>query len=292
MGIEYQPICDVLANLAESAREIADDFFMHHTRLEQHAAATPGDRPANRLSLIAKDAIGRDQQRQLAKLLCDIERLSGSTRNWRELRSCIQTCRQTLQGGSPYRESAYNHFQAFGELTDQIIQIARGMVDDTPNKVILVPDIQAVLDFPELETWTFAPFETFDLVVPATMFCELQELQNGALDQVSWKKSAKALDQLQEYFRRRRGSEAATIADGRIRLSIRQIEPMFDEAVGWLDPASAEDRTVARVIGLIREHPRCVVALVTRDTKLQNRADDSRIDTIEPSVVASPARGD
>jgi PIN domain len=281
MRIQYQPICDVIATLAESAQEIADDFFRHHTLVDQRDADLAGHSPSRRLTLVAKDATGRDQQRQLTKLLDDIDRLSGSTYCWRELRQQTLACRETFAPGAQYRDSAHNHNAAFRESSSEMIQIARDMPDDAPGEVLLVPDLRAVLDFPELENWTFPQFAAFHLVLPSALICELEALQNSALDQMTWKKCTAAIRQLHDYLRRVGGKEGAVLDEsGNVVLHIRPLESIFDDAVSWLDPASPEDRIVARVVALIREHPRCVVALATRDAKLQERAEESRIDTV------------
>jgi predicted ribonuclease YlaK len=144
----------------------------------------------------------------------------------------------------------------------------------------LVPDIDTLLEFPDLENWSFPQFSAFHLVLPPTLIRELEELQNLAADQQTWTKCAAAIHQLDDYRRRGCWNERAVLERGRITLSVRPLTPAFDAAVSWLDPASPPDCLVARAVALIREHPRCVVALVTHDANLQKRADESRVDTI------------
>jgi predicted ribonuclease YlaK len=167
-----------------------------------------------------------------------------------------------------------------------MIQIAQDMPDVTPAEVLLVPDFRTILDLPKLEDWKFSPFPAFTIVLPQALLCEFEELRNCASDQATWKKYTAAICQLQDCGRRSRGSKTALPGDVNITLSVRPLEPVFDDAVSWLDPESSEDRTVARVVSLVREHPRCVVALVTKDAKLQDRADESRVETIVPTAPA------
>jgi hypothetical protein len=281
MGIEYQPICDVIRTLAESAREIADDFFTHHARVEEQVPYRARHQAISRYTLVAKDPIGRDQQRQLSKLLDDIDRLSGSTWSSGALRERTQACRQTCCEGVPYRDFAHNHKAAFRDSVDEIVHIAGGLTDTTPGQTLLVPDLGAVLDFPALENWIFPQFLTFNLVLPTTLVAELEEMQNSALDQRTWQQCALAIRQLQDYRRRGCWNEGVFL-NGHITLSVQPLAPVFDDAVDWLDPASPKDRIVAQVIHLIRDHPRCVVALVSGDATLQKSADESRIDTVPP----------
>jgi hypothetical protein len=96
MSIQFQAICDVIQSLAQSARDIADDYFTHHVRVDERIADGADPPARTRFALTACDAIGRDQQRQLSKLLNDLDRLSGSTWYSALLRHEIHTCRQTI----------------------------------------------------------------------------------------------------------------------------------------------------------------------------------------------------
>jgi hypothetical protein len=291
MGIQFQAICDVIQTLALSARDIADDYFTHHARVDERVAGVPGTHARKHSALVASDTIGRNQQRQLSKLLDDMDRLSGSTRYSGPLRHEIHTCHQTFCDRSPFRDFPHNHHAAFRDSTAKIIRIAQGMPDDSPGEVLLVPDTGTILDFPKLEDWDFAPFPAFQVVLPEALLGELEERRNSALDQTTWNKCTTAIRQLQDDGRRR-WKEHAWPGGGRIALSVRPLEPVFDDAIRWLNPESAGDRTVARVIGLIREHPRCIVALVTGDARLLDRADESRIDTLLPTKPAGRRASD
>lgn len=50
----------------------------------------------------------------------------------------------------------------------------------------------------------------------------------------------------------------------------------------WLDPANEDDRLLASAIDIMRTNPRAPFALVTRDIKLQNKAEFARIPFTEP----------
>jgi hypothetical protein len=280
MRIQYQPICDVLQALAKSAREIADDYLNHHARVIERVADAPHHPAINRFALVAGDAIGRDQQRQLAKLLDGIDRLSGSTLCSTAFRTRTQACRQACCDGTPFRDYTHNHNAAFRQAIEEIVQIARDLPDDTPGKVLLVPDLGTVLEYPELEDWSFSQFPAFHLVLPTTLIRELEELRNSAANQQTWEKCAAAIRRFEDYRRRGYWNEGAVLQRGRITLSVRPLAPAFDAAVSWLDPASPEDRMVARAVALVREHPRCVVTLVTHNASLRRRADELRVDTI------------
>jgi hypothetical protein len=283
MGIQFQAICDVIQTLALSARDIADDYFTRHVRIAELVADGHSRHATTRRALVASDAIGREQQRQLSKLLDDLDRVSGSTWFSAALRNETRACRDAFCENSSFRDFPQNHNAAFRDATAKINQIACAMPDDTPGEVLLVPDTASILDSPALESWALPPFQAFNLFLPESLLCELEELRNSALDQATWKKCTAAIGQLQEYRRRGSWDQPLVLSgDGTIALSVRPLGPVFDDAVSWLDPESPVDRIVARVVSVVRDHPRCVVALVTQDAKLQDRADDTRIDTIRP----------
>jgi predicted ribonuclease YlaK len=66
------------------------------------------------------------------------------------------------------------------------------------------------------------------------------------------------------------------------------MEPDFAHTLPWLDPNVKDDRIVAGVVELIREHPHCAVVIVTRDVNLQNKAAFAEIEFIEPPDPVSP----
>jgi predicted ribonuclease YlaK len=60
------------------------------------------------------------------------------------------------------------------------------------------------------------------------------------------------------------------------------VEPKFEETLPWLDPVNNDDRILASMIEVMRRYPRSLVALVTRDINLQNKAEFARVVFIEP----------
>jgi hypothetical protein len=59
-------------------------------------------------------------------------------------------------------------------------------------------------------------------------------------------------------------------------------EPDFERTLSWLDPTSKDDRLLASVLEVLREHPHSPVILVTRDVNMQNKASHAGIPFIEP----------
>jgi hypothetical protein len=287
MGIQYRPICEVMAKLAESALVIADDYFTNQgTGIEWVGSGS--DKRTRRHVLVARNQVGRDQQRQLSKIFNDLERLSGSTSFAGQLRELIRGCRATYLEGTPYRELVHNHHAEFRELAGEIMHIAAAMPDTFTDEILLVSDTNSLLDSPPPAVWTFPAFDRFTLVVPTMVVGELEEIRESTQDSEVREKCVTWLDRLNEC----RADVKLTVpsANGNASLVVWPLEPVFDESVAWLDPGSIADRFIAGIVGLIRQHPRCIVALVTHDATLQRIADDTRIDTLSPHVTTPATR--
>lgn len=292
MKIQFRPICEVLTTLAESARTIADDYFAFHATAIDWVGAGPTDRAVTRRVLVARTEVGRSQQRQLSTLLDHLDRLSSSTPLAVPLRECIRSCRATFQDGTPFRDSLDSHRAEFRELTGDMIRLADAMPDPTPGEVLLVADTATLLEFSAFERWTYPQFGSFTLVLPTATLGELNELQTFAQDVVVREQCALIRAKLQKIRDQSDGTEVTRGIGAKARVVVRLLELAFDETVDWLDPRSSEDQLVGRVIQLNREHPRCVVALVTQNARLLARADEARLDTLPPpgSWVPTPAR--
>ncbi|MDQ3997680.1 MAG: PIN domain-containing protein [Gemmatimonadota bacterium] len=60
------------------------------------------------------------------------------------------------------------------------------------------------------------------------------------------------------------------------------LEPRVEETLAWLDPYNDDDRILAALVEVKRQHPRTPVVLVTRDINLQNKAEYAGLPFIEP----------
>lgn len=290
MNLQFRPICDVIATLAASAQTIADDFFAHHATMIDWVAGGPPDQEAKRPVLIARSEVGRSQQHHIADILDHLDRLSASTPVCPELRACIHACRATYSNGTPCHDGLASHRSAFRELTDAMIQLAAAMPDPAPGEVLLLADLATLLEFPAVESWSFPQFDSFTLVLPTDVAHELQSLGPTAPVETACEQPAAALGRLQALCRQGGFGPGTSGISAKVRVHVQPLEPVLDAATDWLDPTAGEDRLVARAIRLNREHPRCVVAIVTRDGRLQARAEDARLDTLPPPGCTAPAR--
>jgi predicted ribonuclease YlaK len=67
-------------------------------------------------------------------------------------------------------------------------------------------------------------------------------------------------------------------------------EPALDKSLPWLDPTNDDDRMIATVVEVMRQHPRSTVMLVTQDINLQNKAELASVPYVEPPVAKAPER--
>lgn len=282
MNLQFRPICDVVATLAESARTIAEDFFGRHATIIEWVAGGLSEQESNRPVLVARTEVGRSQQRHLSAILDHLDRLSASTPTCCELRACIHECHVLFANGTPCRNGLASHRVAFCELADAMIQLAEAMPDPTPGEVLLLADEATLLESPAVETWAFPQFSAFTLVLPADVAHGLQERQLRALAEEADDETAAALARLQQLCSRGDHGVGAAGTRAKTRVRVQPLEPIHDATIDWLDPKSSEDRLVARAMRLNREHPRCVVAIVTQNARLIARADEALLDTLPP----------
>ena len=86
-----------------------------------------------------------------------------------------------------------------------------------------------------------------------------------------------------------RGSllEGVDLLKGSTRLRMLAIEPKLEASLPWLDEAVMDDRILASIIEVIRQHPRSPVIALSHDLNFQNKAELAGIPCIEPPSRAS-----
>jgi len=157
---------------------------------------------------------------------------------------------------------------------------------------VYVPDTNALLYNPDLETWRFeAPL--FALALVPSVVAELDRLKVEHRNRSVRQRAERLVRQVKEY--RRRGSliEGVPIVASVSTIFAVAVEPDFERSLPWLDRHNQDDRILASMLEVMRTHPRSAVTLVTRDLNLQNKATFAGIPFIEPpdpqrAVQASP----
>ncbi len=151
---------------------------------------------------------------------------------------------------------------------------------------VYVPDTNALLYAPNLEGWEFVDSTTFQLVLCPSVLVELDELKVNHRNPDVRAKAEGLISRIKGY--RSRGQLTEGVPLRRPTSSIRAIgtEPKVADSLPWLDPENRDDRFIASVIEIMRQHPRSAVTVVTRDINLQNKAEVACLPFIEPPEPA------
>ena len=133
---------------------------------------------------------------------------------------------------------------------------------------VLVPDTNALLFKPDLETWR-PPGGAWTVVLVPQVLRELDALKMRHGD-VGEKASA-VIRRVKEYARRGDTFKGVNVGGG---LSLREVAVDADMAdtLPWLRGGHADDELLASVLELRCQDLNAVVALATRDRNLQNKA--------------------
>lgn len=162
-----------------------------------------------------------------------------------------------------------------------LLQAVSCLHDPTEGSVVLVPDTNALVFSPSFQEWVFDDLASFEILLAPTLLAELDSLKIEHRNPDVRHKAQQIILQIKEYRRRGSLKDGVTVVKDRIRLRSTAVEPHVREALPWLDPTSNDDRMLASCIEAMRAHPRSVVALVTRDINLQNKAEFGGVPFLE-----------
>jgi hypothetical protein len=171
------------------------------------------------------------------------------------------------------------------------LELVDGLHDEGGGTAIYAADTNAVLYNPDLETWSFNQTSRFEIVLSPTVVVELDERKIDRRNEDLRERAESVIRRVGEYGRR--GSILDGVPLNKPTSTIRAIarEPRMDESLSWLDPTNRDDRFIASVLEIMRQHPRSAVTIVTIDQNLKNKADLARIPWVEPPEPAErPAR--
>ena len=144
------------------------------------------------------------------------------------------------------------------------------LYDPFEGEVIFVPDTNALIYNPNLESWTFLECSQFSLFLLPTVLSELDLLKINHRNVEVRNKSESLIRRIKEYRRRGKLTTGVTVVKGRIKIQSIAIEPDMNTSLPWLDPDNKDDRILAGVIEVMRTRPRSIVKAVSRDINFQN----------------------
>jgi hypothetical protein len=172
---------------------------------------------------------------------------------------------------------------------DRQLALLADLYDAGDNDAVYVPDTNALLWNTDLEQWAFAETPRFTIVLTPAVLGELDRLKIEHRNPDVRAKAEGLIKRIHSYRERGELWRGVPLRRGRSTIRTVAIEPKVHEALPWLDPASEDDRILAAFIEVMREHPRTLVVLVTRDVNLQNKAEYAGLPFAPPPDRTSAA---
>lgn len=180
----------------------------------------------------------------------------------------------------------------FQDAIDRQIALLSSLYDTVEGRTLFVPDTNALVHNPQLEDWEFDGVPDFALILTPTVLSELDQLKVNHRNDNVRQKAEGLIRRIKGYRARGHLADGVPLRKGRSTLMTIAIEPKMDESLPWLDADNNDDRVLAGVVEVMREHPRCQVILVTRDMNLQNKAEYAGLPFVEPpDPPATPPMG-
>lgn len=151
----------------------------------------------------------------------------------------------------------------------------------------IIPDTNALLFNPELESWKFNDTPKFTIILVPMVLSELDHIKEDYKNDKLRHKAEKLIRKFKEYRRRGPLTKGVTVVKELITIQAIALEPDFNNSLPWLDAQRNDDQIIASVIEVMRLRPRSPVFLVTRDINLQNKAELASIPFVEPPSIDS-----
>lgn len=186
------------------------------------------------------------------------------------------------QSGSTWYKTTAEAKAAAEKALDEQVRLLGDLYDATEGVAVVVPDTNALLHNPDLDRWTFAEAETFEVVLLPTVLAELDELKVSHRDANLRQKAEALIGRVKSYRTRGELIEGVVLRRNTSTIRALAVEPHFDESLPWLDRDNNDDRIIASFIEVMRQHPRSPALLVTRDINLQNKAVVAGFAFVEP----------
>lgn len=162
------------------------------------------------------------------------------------------------------------------------LNLLKRLYDASNGEATYIPDTNALIYNPDLESWKFKETQKFMLLLLPTVLSEIDSLKILHSNENVRRKSEKLIKKIKEYRRRGKLTTGVTLIRDTIRIQSVAIEPNLKKSLPWLDPANRDDRILAAVIEVMRSRPRSPVIVVSRDINFQNKAEFANIPFVEP----------
>jgi len=180
-------------------------------------------------------------------------------------------------------------FRAAKEAIDETLRAISFLYDRAEGSVLLIPDTNSLISSPDFQKWSFDNILEFEILLVPLLLSELDSLKINHRNRKVKQKTQAIIRQIKEYGRRGSLCDGVSIIANRIRLRTIAVEPRIEETLPWLDPTVPDDRLLSSTVEAMRNHSRSIVALVTGDINLQNKASFAGIPFLEPPAPSISA---
>jgi rRNA-processing protein FCF1 len=189
------------------------------------------------------------------------------------LQSTDGLLRNIIEQSSTWQGAAGESVEQIRQRVDRSLKQLLALLEQLPaahgaGGRVLVPDTNALLFKPDLETW-HPPGGAWTVVLVPQVLRELDALKmrHGDLGE----KAAAVIRRVKEYARRGDTFKGVKLGGA---LSLREVavDPDMADTLPWLRGGHADDELLASVLELRCQDLNAVVALATRDRNLQNKA--------------------
>ena len=136
-----------------------------------------------------------------------------------------------------------------------------------PAATVVVPDTNALIYDPAIETWNVGTEPIVITVLPQV----ISELDGKKMDTAIGEKAKGLIRRFKEFDRRGDTLVGVPIV-GKVMFREVAVDSAFDGAPSWLDKRNADDRILAGALELAQREISSRVVLVTRDRNMQNKA--------------------
>jgi hypothetical protein len=288
-------VTDNLEEMAEGIQKLLDDLLLNHSSIYKW------NKPGGPIEIIpahgdyAYQELGEAGRQIQSKALEEYRcfyvllnvLLKGQPKDSLKLLSKSDTVlMRTIEQQHTWCKNTQEALDKAVEALQAQLDLLKHLYDSSSGEAAYVPDTNALLYNPALETWTFEETLRFTLILVPAVLSELDALKINHRNETVRRKAEKLIRQIKEYRRRGNLTEGVPVVKDKIDIVGIATEPSMETSLLWLDPENNDDRFLAAVIEVMRSRPRSPVIIVSRDINLQNKAEFARIPFVEPPELA------
>jgi hypothetical protein len=173
-------------------------------------------------------------------------------------------------------ESFKRDIRPFFDRLDALADAAKG-------ETILIPDTNAVIDYPDLSSYEkIINRPQYEIVITSTVIGELDKLKRLHANKEMRARVVDIIRRLKQWRATGDVVRGVQLSDA-VTLRMIPNEPDFKQAPSWLDPENNDDRIVASALEIQRGNPGATVILITSDLNMQNKASMAHMPSVDPS---------